>query len=47
VTTLSDLKQKLMKRPEFRQEYEKAEAEYRLIEDAARVTPKDRTNSRL
>ena len=32
MTKIADLKKKLMDNPEFRQEYEKADAEFRLIE---------------
>ncbi|MCX8995604.1 helix-turn-helix domain-containing protein [Rhizobiaceae bacterium BDR2-2] len=32
MTKIADLKKKLMENPEFRREYEKADAEFRLIE---------------
>lgn len=38
MTTLSDLKQKLIKHPEFRHEYEKLDKEPRPTEDKALKT---------
>lgn len=32
MTRIADLKKKLMNNPEFREEYEKADAEFRLVE---------------
>lgn len=51
MTTLSDLKQRLMTDPEVREEYAKADAEYAQIEamiaarGEARQTPKDASSS--
>lgn len=43
MTKLADLKKRLMDDPAFRQEYEKADIEYALIESLIRA----RTNARL
>ena len=37
MTKLGELKKKLMENPEFREEYAKADADYRLIEELIRV----------
>ncbi|WP_234730214.1 helix-turn-helix domain-containing protein [Acidocella facilis] len=37
MTKLGELKKKLMESPEFREEYAKADADYRLIEELIRV----------
>jgi hypothetical protein len=40
MTQIADLKQKLMANPDFRTEYEKADAEFRRIEEAVRKNVK-------
>lgn len=40
MTRLADLKKKLMRNPEFREEYEKADAEFQLIESLIRARAK-------
>jgi predicted transcriptional regulator len=40
MTKIADLKKKLMDNAEFRQEYEKADAEFRLIETLVRARTK-------
>lgn len=40
MTRIADLKRKLMDKPEFREEYEKADAEFRLIEALIRARTK-------
>ncbi|CDN49374.1 helix-turn-helix domain-containing protein [Neorhizobium galegae] len=40
MTKIADLKKKLMSNPEFREEYEKADAEFQLIEELVRARTK-------
>ncbi|WP_037077398.1 helix-turn-helix domain-containing protein [Neorhizobium vignae] len=40
MTKIADLKKKLMNNPEFREEYEKADAEFQLIEELVRARTK-------
>lgn len=40
MTKIADLKKKLMANPEFQEEYEKADAEFRLIEELVRARTK-------
>jgi predicted transcriptional regulator len=40
MTRIADLKKKLMENPEFREEYEKADAEFQLIEALIRARAK-------
>ena len=40
MTRIADLKKKLMENPEFREEYEKADAEFQLVEALIRARAK-------
>lgn len=40
MTKIADLKKKLMSNPEFREEYEKADVEFQLIEELVRARTK-------
>jgi predicted transcriptional regulator len=40
MTKISDLKKRLMENPQFREEYEKADAEFRLVEELVRARTK-------
>jgi DNA-binding XRE family transcriptional regulator len=40
MTKIADLKKRLMNNPEFREEYEKADAEFRLVEELVRARTK-------
>lgn len=40
MTKIADLKKKLMNNPEFREEYQKVDAEFRLIEELVRARTK-------
>jgi ribosome-binding protein aMBF1 (putative translation factor) len=40
MTRISDLKKKLMESPEFREEYEKADREFQLVEELVRARTK-------
>ncbi|CDZ38522.1 Xre family transcriptional regulator [Neorhizobium galegae bv. officinalis] len=40
MTKIADLKKRLMSNPEFREEYEKADAEFRLVEELVRARTK-------
>ncbi len=40
MTKIADLKKRLMNNPEFREEYEKADDEFRLIEELVRARTK-------